>query len=112
MFIDDFLKICERFGISILPLEVKNLQKLYSVASDPDDVVNFGFEDNIRVAEEFVNYRKLSIGLGLHKDSFNYLSKVQSLNRIQNLSKLRKLYQQNENMRSKINNGEYDTLLG
>jgi len=39
-----------------------------------------------------INYKKLSIHLGLHKDSFNYLNKVQSLNRIKNINKLRQLY--------------------
>lgn len=58
-----------------------------------------------------INYKKLSITLGLHKDSYNYLSKVQSLNRIQNISKLRKLYQQNELMKTKIKNPDFDILL-
>jgi hypothetical protein len=47
-------------------------------------------------AKDMINYKKLSMSLGLHKDSFNFLSRVQSVNRIQNLKKLRELYQINE----------------
>jgi hypothetical protein len=39
-----------------------------------------------------LNYKKLSISLGIHKDSYNYLNKVQSINRMKNINKLRKLY--------------------
>lgn len=37
--IDDFLKACQKFGVSLIPLEVKQLMKLFSVASDQDDVL-------------------------------------------------------------------------
>ena len=33
-------------------------------------------------AREWLDFRRLSQALGLHKDSFNYMSHVQSLNRI------------------------------
>lgn len=79
--------------MSLIPVEVKHLVKIFSVMSDPDDVTHFGFENNLREAEDIINFKRLSITLGLHKESFNYLNKVQSLNRIHNMSKLRKLYQ-------------------
>lgn len=93
--IEDFLKTCEKFGVSLIPLEVKQILRIYSVASDPEDANVFGFENNLKEAEEIINFKKLSMSLGLHKESFNYLSKVQSQNRIHNISKLRQLYQQN-----------------
>lgn len=109
--IDDFVRCCEKNGVSLIPLEVKKLMKLFSIAANLEDLIAFGYDSNPHDAEEIINYKRLSIGLGLHKESFNYLSKVQSLNRIQNISKLRQLYQQNENVRCKINKGEYDSLI-
>lgn len=55
-----------------------------------------GYIDKLEEANEILNYKKLSISLGLHKDSFNFLSKVQSATRMQNLKKLKELYQIND----------------
>lgn len=107
---DDFVKTCERYGTSLVPAELKHLKKAYSLGNDPEEIAALGLL-NEQEAEKMISYKKLSINLGLHKESFNFLSKVQSMNRITNMSKLRKLYQQNEFMRCKINNGEYDNLL-
>ena len=64
--------------------------KQFGVANDANDLENFGL--NQEEAENMINYKKCSINLGLHKESYNYLNKVQSLNRIKNMSKLRQLY--------------------
>ena len=54
--------------------------KLYSVAKDASDIERLGV-DSVE-AQSLINYKRCSINLGLHKDSFNYLNKVQSMNRI------------------------------
>lgn len=100
--ISDFQKVCERNGVSIIPLEIKQLLKLYSVASDAQDLDRHGLEHNPDSALDLLNYKRLSVGLGLHKDSYNYLNKVQSMNRIQNINKLRQLYQSNERRQQQL----------
>ena len=65
--------------------------KQFGVANDAQDMEELGLTEN--EAKDLINFKRLSIHLGLHKESFNYLNKVQSLNRIKNISKLRQLYQ-------------------
>lgn len=92
--IDDFIKSCEKNGISIIPLEQKQILKQFNLNNDLHDFDRYANLE--RNAHEYISFKKLSIALGLHKDSFNYLNKVQSLNKIQNLKKLKELYQINE----------------
>jgi hypothetical protein len=57
------------------------------VALEPNFETEYGL--NKEDGPEYINYKKLSIKLGIHKDSYNFLNKVQSLNRIKNINKLR-----------------------
>lgn len=49
----------------------------------------------------FIHYKKLSEDLGLHKSSYNFLSKIHNENKIKNINKLRHLYQTIETGKSK-----------
>ena len=49
----------------------------------------------------FIKYKQLSEDLGLHKSSYNFLSKIQNENKMKNINKLRHLYQTIETGKSK-----------
>jgi len=91
---DEFISLCEKFKVSIIPIEQKQLMKQFALSNDMNEAEALGFRDS--EASDMINYRKLSIHLGLHKSSYNFLNKVQSLNKIKNMSKLRQLYQPTE----------------
>ena len=48
--------------------------KQFGVSSEPNFEAEYGLSKE--EADEHINYRKLSIKLGLHKDSYNFLNKV------------------------------------
>lgn len=58
--------------------------------------------------EELINYKRLSIQLGLHKESYNYLNKVQNINKENNMNKLRQLYQSIESPKKYRNDESFD----
>jgi hypothetical protein len=39
-----------------------------------------------------INFRKLSVQLGLHKESYNYLKKTQISNKTKNIEKMKQLF--------------------
>ena len=86
--LDEFHQVCEKFKVSIIPLESKQLMKQFGCDAQEQEVLGLSADQ----ASDLLGYKKLSVGLGLHKSSYNYLNKVQSLNRIKNMSKLRQLY--------------------
>ena len=49
--------------------------------------------DGAILGSKEINYRKMSMSLGLHRDSFNYFNQVHQANRAQNIQKLRQFYQ-------------------
>jgi len=49
------------------------LQKLYGAESFDFDVEGVIEPDQLA---DFINYKRLSVQLGLHKDSYNYLNSV------------------------------------
>lgn len=65
------MKITEKYGVSIINVEQKQLMRQFKV-TDEDEI------ENLEDPNYFLNYRRLSETLGLHKDSFNYLNKVHS----------------------------------
>jgi len=74
--ISEFQSCCEKCKVSIVPLEQKQLMKQFGVAHDKGDLEAIGLRSDSVEASELLNYKRLSIKLGLHKDSFNYLNKV------------------------------------
>ena len=72
--ITEFLQICDRNRVSIIPLESKQLMKQFGVANDSQDMEALGLNEN--EAQDLINFKRLSIHLGLHKESYNYLNKV------------------------------------
>ena len=42
--------------------------------------------------EPYLNYKKISVQLGLHKDSYNYLNESASMKKMSNTQKLKLLY--------------------
>ena len=41
-----------------------------------EDGVNTSYNDRNSIIDDRINYKMMSITLGLHKDSYNYLGKV------------------------------------
>jgi len=61
--ISEFVAICDKVKVSIIPNEAKQLLRQFGDLSENSE-------------EEQINYKKLSQQLGLHKESFNFLNKV------------------------------------
>lgn len=68
----DFLRACNKHGIEFSKRElIKVIQHF------PEDEMSMNIEytvDNEVLADCFINYKRISMQLGLHKDSFNYLN--------------------------------------
>jgi len=60
---------------------------------------------------DFINYKRLSVQLGLHKESYNYLNSVQNQHRIKNINKLRNLYKSIESPNARHHTEEIDHSL-
>ena len=73
--IDDFLKVSEKYGVSIVLSEQKQLLRLFKVTEDDDLKVDLD-------THTYLNYKRLSETLGLHKESFNFLNNVHSQNKL------------------------------
>jgi len=74
----DFEKSCIKAGITLGQSEIQRLVKSFGVHYEDDT---------------FINFKRMSMNLGMHKESYNHLSKSQQNTRKKNTSKLRQMYQ-------------------
>jgi hypothetical protein len=72
-----FEKACAKCGVSFSDYETKKLIKQYGQEFGDDT---------------YLLYKQLSMNLGLHKQSYNYLQSLQKMNKMKNISKLKQLY--------------------
>ena len=93
----DFEKSCIKAGITLGQSEILRLFRNYGDESEDQDLIDF---------------KKLSIGLGMHKESYNHLNKAQKNTRIKNITKIRQMYSSIEASNSplKRNNNHKSTL--
>ena len=88
--LSEFDKVCLNHKIGLSKEELQLINRLFG----EDDRA---YDDTLNSGNKSINYKRLSYYLGLHKDSFNYLSNSQS--------NLRKLTQ----MRDRLASLEPDT---
>ena len=95
----DFEKSCIKAGITLGQSELHRLYKNYGEYSEEQDLIDF---------------KRLSYGLGMHKESYNHLNKAHQNTRIKNISKIRQLYSSieagNPHSPLKRNNNHKSTL--
>ena len=97
--VKDFQDSCRKTGTNISKEEVSKLVKKYRDRA-PGESGAFENESNLtwtqtemNYGKTFIHYKQLSEDLGLHKSSYNFLSKIQKDSKIKNINKLRQLYQ-------------------
>ena len=80
--VQQFEKACSKQKVSLSEYEMKKVQRMFG-------------------NDEFVNYKQMSIQLGLHKESYNYLQKIQQMNQIKSIAKMKQMYNSIESPREK-----------
>lgn len=98
--LSNFEQILQKQNVSIVRDEMKQLLRMFG------QDMEHGEPDH---EEELINYKRLSIQLGLHKESYNYLNKVQNINKENNMTKLRQLYQSIESPKKYRNDESFET---
>jgi len=66
----NFDQTCQKHGVSLSKNDLKKLMQQFAQEAETSKIDSTGFDLQI------INYRKLSIQLGLHKESYNYLKKI------------------------------------
>lgn len=84
-----FNKICEQFKVNLSKQDMQTISDNYEVAGKDNQSIRSG----MTISGREINFKTLSVRLGLHKDSYNHLGGHHRTN-----SKIRKLFQ----MRNKI----------
>jgi hypothetical protein len=52
------------------------LIQLYNIGNEPADLEKIGLKADSNEAQNLINYKQMSVNLGIHKDSYNYLNQV------------------------------------
>ena len=76
---------CLKFQVNFTREELRKIKNLFNI--DPDQNIANQLSDT-----DQINFVKISHQLGLHRDSYNYLSKSMTSNRAKSLQKIRQFY--------------------
>jgi hypothetical protein len=82
-----FDSLCQKHNISLTKNDLKKLMQMFGELDQ-----NNTNKDGSSYDLQQINFRKLSVQLGLHKESYNYLKKTQISNKTKNIEKMKQLF--------------------
>lgn len=87
--ISDFDAACLKFKINFTREEIRTIKKLFGDPSKNSLLLGGGSSVLYSPQDDMVNYKSISVVLGLHKESYNHLASTVSAQRVRKLFKLR-----------------------